>query len=145
MATTTIPSVQGALKFIFATAGEDITQGNVCRWADIDVDGATNGVLTVMQGDADTIAVGVAQETVASGGVVCVQTGGIGQVAIVTGGDADDGDLLYTGAAGACASNATAGDPATDIVLALLGLCLKEDTGTALAAGEYILFPLGAF
>lgn len=133
-------------KYLTVKCGEAITKGNVVRWADIDVDIAGETLLTsadagiaVMQGDANTIPVGVALETGATGEYIRVQTRGLGEVAIVTAGNADDGDILYISASGVAASSAMGSITDGDLVLGLVGLALTEDTGTALAAGEYIL------
>jgi len=110
-------------------AGENITKGNVVR-----MDTTGKNQYTVYQSDANTVGVGIAQETVTSGGRIKVQTYGIGLQALVTGGSAAANAALKAGAAGATAEVA-----AGTACFAPIGYALDADSSTTLAAGDYFL------
>ena len=144
-----------SITFRIFKAAVAITKGNVLRHmtsGDSGLGGYSTSYygMSVAVGAANTIPVGVAMSTVAAaaaaaGAFLKVQTGGLGQQDLTTGGSADAGTLLYTGAAGATAESALGSITDGDIVLGTLGIALAADSSTTLAAGNYVLFPMGAW
>jgi hypothetical protein len=121
-------------KFLTVKAGEAITQGNVVTMSQTADDG-----ITVLICGADDIPAGVATTTVASGAALRIQTRGLGTVAIVSDGDTDAGHLLYSAASGEVDNSAIGSITDGDLAILAFGICLAADTGTALAANEYIV------
>ena len=137
-------------RFLVLNCAEAITKGNVVRWTQGDTSDTSGDYAMasfseslagaqVSQSDANLGACGIAMETGAAGAWIKVQTKGLGQQAIVTGGAADVSTMLYAGAAGATAETALDGTIDGGPVVGLVGIALKADTSTALAAGEYIV------
>jgi hypothetical protein len=118
-------------------AGGTISKGNVV----VHDTGDANGY-TVIASSASTVPVGVALEDATDGDTVEVQIGGLGQVALTTGGSAAAGALLVAGASGATAETTVATATATQAAT-VLGLALAADSSTTLAAENYVLFPRG--
>ena len=111
-------------------AGETITEGNVVVLDTTNKDG-----YHVMQSDANTVGIGIAQEAAAAAGdEIKVQTYGVGIKAITTGGSAAANASLKAGAAGATAEVA-----AGTACYAAFAYALDADTSTTLAAGDYFI------
>lgn len=110
-------------------AGEDITEGNV-----VVLDYSNEDGYHVRQSDANTVGIGIAQETASSGSAIKVQTYGIGIKPITTGGSAAANASLKAGAAGATAEVA-----AGTACYAAFAYALDADTSTTLAAGDYFI------
>jgi len=99
---------------------------------------------TVMQGDANTVAVGIALTAgAAAGAIIHVQVWGRNQIAIVTGGGQAAGAVSYIGAAGATAEQATWTSLEPENVLGLVGLGLAADASTAGAINSLFICPHG--
>jgi predicted transcriptional regulator len=110
-------------------AGEAITEGDVVILDHTDENG-----YTVLQSNADSVAIGVAQEDAADGAEVKVQTYGLGIKAITTGGSAAANSSLIAGASGATAEVA-----AGTAAYAPFAYALEADSSTTLAAEDYFI------
>ena len=121
---------QGLQRFITVKCGGTVAKGNVVTWDGGDEDG-----IAVIACSATTPAVGVAQEAGEDGSYIRVQTHGIGVVAIASDGGVAADETISTHDSGAVDTWAN-----TDSGAAVVGLSFVTDTGTAIAAGDYILF-----
>lgn len=125
--------------------GEAITKGNLVRHAvGADASGAYDDGVSVMQGDADTIPVGIALETTAAAGdFLRVQTQGLGLVDITTvSSGVAAGEAIIPGASGAVDGIAL-GSTLANYVGQVVGLALVADSTNTLSAGQYILMCKG--
>lgn len=149
-------------EFMYLRCGEAITKGNVVRWAVAGEGTAPHSIVAystdttfashkknagvlIMQGDANKVAVGFAQETGAIGDIIKVQTRGLGEVDIVTGGSMAVDTLLYMGASGATAESALGSITDGDYVLGIVGYGLDADSSTTGYANTYIVTSFGGW
>jgi hypothetical protein len=122
-------------KFLHCKAGGTITKGDVVQWSATADDG-----LTVLVAAANTIPVGIAQNTAATGGTVKVQTRGQGAVAITsTGTSTAVGDYLYAAANADVADIAIGSTADVDTVLGCVGFATVTTGATALPAATYVV------
>lgn len=148
---------QPSITFRIFKAAEIVASGNVMRMQNSG-DSALGGYSASYYGmaaavsDADTIPVGVAMHAVtaaaaAAGAYVKVQTGGIGQQALVATPASTNtavGAYLYAIAAGAVTDVAVASAAARSAVC-MLGSVLVASSTTTQAAGSYVIHPAGAW
>lgn len=148
---------QPSITFRIFKCAEVTAKGNAMRHATTG-DSALGGYSLAYMGmlaavsDANTIPIGIAMHAVsaaeaAAGAYVKIQTGGLGQQTITGDGAIAAGQLIFAAAAGAVDSETLDGSDGDHSVVAL-GLALKADGDTSandLDAGQYILFPFGAF
>lgn len=122
-------------KFLHCKAGAAVTKGDVVQWSATADDG-----ITVLVAAANTIPVGIAQNTAVTGGTVKVQTRGQGIVAITsTGTTTAAGDYLYAAANADVTDVAVGSTSDADTALCAVGLATVTTGATALPLGTYIV------